>query len=192
MEDNEEHTVQTLTAYRAVFSELVTHHHGRVVDSPGDNILAEFASAVEAVQCAVHIQQALHERNAHLPPRRQMLFRIGINLGDILVESERIYGDGVNIAARLEGLAKGGGICISQTVYDQVEGKLPFHYHALGDQQVKNIARPSPAHFLADLRSGSTLSPWQTSRRQGRNHCRRKARNPSERSASTFHSTCRT
>jgi len=148
MGENEELTVQTLTAYRAVFSELATRHHGRIVDSPGDNILAEFASAVEAVQCAVRIQQALHERNAQLPSRRRMLFRIGINLGDVLVEGEQIYGDGVNIAARLEGLAKGGGICLSQTVYDQVEGVLPFRYHALGEQQVKNIARPVRAYWV--------------------------------------------
>ncbi len=135
-------TIRTLTAYRAVMATLIQHHRGRVVDSPGDNLLAEFASVVDAVQCAAEIQQELKIRNADLPPDRRMEFRIGINLGDVIVEGERIYGDGVNIAARLESLAEAGGICISGMVYDQVETKLAFNYESLGEQAVKNIAKP--------------------------------------------------
>ena len=135
-------TIRTLTAYRAVMAALIQHHRGRVVDSPGDNLLAEFASVVDAVQCAAEIQQELKIRNADLPPDRRMEFRIGINLGDVIVEGDRIYGDGVNIAARLESLAEAGGICISGMVYDQVETKLAFNYESLGEQAVKNIAKP--------------------------------------------------
>ncbi len=142
MGDDEEATVQTLTAYRAVMTTLIHHHRGRVVDAPGDNLLAEFASVVDAVQCAVAVQEDLKARNAELPSQRQMVFRIGINLGDVLVEDERLYGDGVNIAARLEGLAKGGGICISGTAYDQVKNKLDVGYVSLGEHAVKNITDP--------------------------------------------------
>src|SRR5919108_6520602 len=98
MGDDEEATIRTLTAYRAVISSRIQHHRGRVVDSPGDNLLAEFASVVDAVRCAVEIQQALKEKNAELSPQRQMQFRIGLNLGDVVAEGERLYGDGVNIA----------------------------------------------------------------------------------------------
>ena len=142
MGDDEEATIHTLTAYRDVMTNLVEHHHGHIVDTPGDNMLAEFASPVEAVQCAVAVQRECAARNTALPPHRQMVFRIGINLGDVVVEGERLYGDGVNIAARLEGLAEGGGICISGTVYDQIETKLALGYAAMGAQTVKNIARP--------------------------------------------------
>jgi adenylate cyclase len=132
MGEDEEATIRTLTAYRAVMTTCIQQHHGRVVDSPGDNLLAEFASVVDAVRCAVAIQQELKGRNAELPAQRRMEFRIGINLGDVVVEGERLYGDGVNIAARLESLAEPGGICISGTVYDQVETKLALHYQDLG------------------------------------------------------------
>jgi adenylate cyclase len=142
MGEDEAATVRTLTAYRDVMASLIRQHQGRVVDSPGDNLLAEFASVVDAVQCAVAVQQELATRNASLPAHRKMAFGIGINLGDVLVEGERIYGDGVNIAARLEGLAEGGGICVSGTVYDQIEDKLDLRYASLGEQTVKNIARP--------------------------------------------------
>src|SRR5215510_6591350 len=117
MGDDEEATIRTLTSYRALISSLIQQYRGRVVDAPGDNLLAEFASVVDAVRCAVEIQQALKEKNAELPAPRQMQFRIGINLGDVIVEGERLYGDGVNIAARLESLAEPGGICLSGTVY---------------------------------------------------------------------------
>ena len=123
MGEDEEATIRTLTAYRAVMTTRIQQHHGRVVDSPGDNLLAEFASAVDAVQCAAEIQRELKARNADLPAHRKMEFRIGINVGDVIVEGERLYGDGVNIAARLEGLAEPGGICVSGTVYDQIENK---------------------------------------------------------------------
>jgi TolB-like protein len=116
------------------------------VDSPGDNILAEFTSVVDAVNCAVEIQRELAERNAELPVERKMQFRIGVNLGDVIEEGERIYGDGVNIAARVEGLAEGGGICISGTVYDAIEAKLGLEYEYLGEQEVKNIDKPVRAY----------------------------------------------
>src|SRR5262245_42065336 len=112
MGEDEEATIRTLTAYRTVMTTLIGRHRGRVVDSPGDNLLAEFASAVDAVRCAVEVQQELRVRNAALPVQRQMEFRVGINVGDVIVEGEWLFGDGVNIAARLEGLAEAGGICI--------------------------------------------------------------------------------
>src|SRR6266446_3217152 len=146
MGEDEVATIHTLTAYRELMATLIQQHRGRVVDSPGDNLLGEFASVVEAVQCAVAIQRELKTRNAALPPQRRMEFRIGINLGDIIVEGERIYGDGVNIAARLEGLAEAGGLCISGTVYDQVKTKLARDYEELGAQDVKNIAEPVRAY----------------------------------------------
>lgn len=142
MRDDEEATVQTLTLYREVMATRIDKHGGRVVDSPGDNLLAEFTSVVDAVACAVKIQKEIKSRNAGLPENRQMVFRIGINLGDIIEEEKRIYGDGINIAARLEGFADGGGICISKIVYDQVKNKLSLGYEYLGEQTVKNIPEP--------------------------------------------------
>jgi len=124
----------------------VKQHRGRVVDSPGDNLLAEFASVVDAVQCAVAAQKELQARNTELPENRKMQFRIGVNLGDVIEEESRIYGDGVNIAARLESLADAGGICVSKTAFDQIETKLPFGYEFLGEQTVKNIAKPVGAY----------------------------------------------
>jgi adenylate cyclase len=142
MGEDEEATIRTLTTYREAMSALIRQHHGRVVDSPGDNLLAEFASAVDAMQCTVDIQQDLRVRNTELPDHRKMEFRIGLNVGDVVVEGEKIYGDGVNIAARLESLAEPGGICVSGTVYDQIENKLTLGYEYLGEQTVKNIAKP--------------------------------------------------
>jgi len=146
MGEDEEATVRTLTAYREVLTTLIQQHNGKVLDSPGDNLLAEFVSVVDAVQCAVAVQKEINARNAELPENRKMQFRIGINLGDVIQEEERIYGDGVNIAARLEGLANPGGICISKTAFDQIESKLPYGYEFLGDQTVKNIAKPVSAY----------------------------------------------
>ena len=146
MGDDEEATVRTITAYRQVMGALIRDHRGRVVDSPGDNLMAEFASAVDAVQCATEIQTALAAKNTELPEPRRMVFRIGINIGDVIVEGEAIYGDGVNIAARLESLADPGGICISGTAYDQVRRKLRLGYDFMGEQQVKNIAEPVRAY----------------------------------------------
>ena len=142
MGDDEEATIRTLTAYREVMTSLIERHRGRVVDSPGDNLMAEFASAVDAVHGAVAIQQELKTRNADLADQRQMHYRIGINVGDVVVEGERIYGDGVNIAARLESLADGGGIAISEAVHMQVKNKLSFQFAYQGEQGVKNIADP--------------------------------------------------
>jgi adenylate cyclase len=142
MGEDEVATVRTLKEYREVMSKLIHEYRGRVVDSPGDNLLAEFASVVDAVEAASEIQKDLKARNAELPEDRRMEFRIGINLGDVIEEGDRIYGDGVNIAARVESLAEGGGICISGTAYDQVENKLRVEYEYLGEQEAKNIARP--------------------------------------------------
>jgi adenylate cyclase len=146
MGENEAETVRTLTAYRKIMGELIQQHRGRVIDSPGDNILAEFASVVDAVQCAVAAQNEFKARNADLPENRKMQFRIGINLGDVIEEGDRIYGDGVNIAARLEALADPGGICVSKTAFDQIETKLPLGYEYLGEKEVKNIAKPVGAY----------------------------------------------
>src|SRR5512139_234856 len=146
MQDDEAATVATLESYKQAFFELIKQHRGRVVDSPGDNLLAEFASVVDAVQCAVAVQKELQARNAELPENRKMLFRIGVNLGDVIEEGARIYGDGVNIAARLESLADPGGICVSKTAFDHIEAKLPLGYEYLGEQTVKNIAKPVGAY----------------------------------------------
>jgi adenylate cyclase len=142
MGEDEEATVRTISAYREVMTGLIEGQNGRVVDAKGDNLLAEFPSVVDAVRCAVKIQKELKVRNDELPENRRMEFRIGINLGDVIEEEKTIYGDGVNIAARLESLAEGGGICISRTAFDQVKNKLDVGYEYLGEHSVKNIAEP--------------------------------------------------
>jgi class 3 adenylate cyclase len=146
MREDETGTIRTLTEYREVMTALIKQHHGRVVDTVGDNLLAEFASVVDAVQGAVAIQKEIYARNAQLSKNRKMLFRIGINLGDLVVDGDRIYGDGVNLAARLEALADPGGICISRTAYDQIEDKLPLGYEYLGEKTVKNAVKPLPVY----------------------------------------------
>jgi len=146
MGEDEAATVKTLETYKGVMFSLIKQHRGRVVDSPGDNLLAEFGSVVDAVQCAVSIQKELHTRNADLPENRRMEFRIGINLGDVIEEEDRIYGDGVNVAARLEALCDPGGICVSKTAFDQIESKLPLGYEYMGEQAVKNIPKPIGAY----------------------------------------------
>ena len=146
MGEDEVATVKTLESYKQIMFSLIKQHRGRVVDSPGDNILAEFASVVDAVQCGVAVQNELKARNADLPENRRMQFRIGINLGDVIEEGERIYGDGVNIAARLESCAEPGGICVSKTAFDHIETKLPLGYEYLGEKEVKNIAKPVGAY----------------------------------------------
>jgi adenylate cyclase len=165
MGDDEVATVRTITDYRESIATAVTGHGGRVVDAPGDNLLAEFASVVDAVRCAVEIQRELGARNAALPASRQMQFRIGINLGDVIVEGPRLYGDGVNIAARLESLAEAGGVCLSGPAYDQVEGKLPHAYDFLGEHTVKNIARPVRVYRLR-LTPGARPAPRAGRRRR--------------------------
>jgi class 3 adenylate cyclase len=136
----------TLAALKAIRREIadpkVKEHRGRIVKTTGDGLLIEFASVVDAVRCAVDVQQAMAERNAHLPEARRIEFRMGINLGDIIRDGRDIYGDGVNIAARLETLAEPGAVFVSNTVYEHVRDRLPFAFEDLGEQQVKNIARP--------------------------------------------------
>ncbi|MGB2689559.1 MAG: tetratricopeptide repeat protein [Desulfobacterales bacterium] len=142
MGEDEDATVHTLKAYRELIGNLIHKYHGRVVDSPGDNILSEFASVVDALRSAVAIQEELKAKNTELPENRRMEFRIGINLGDVIEDEGRIYGDGVNIAARIEGLSQSGGICISRTAYDHVKNKLSLGYEYIGEHAVKNIADP--------------------------------------------------
>jgi len=142
MGEDEKGTVRTLNVYREVMANLIQQHHGRVVDATGDNLMAEFASVVDAVESSVEIQKELKTRNAELPENRRMEFRIGINLGDVIEDGERIYGDGVNIAARIESLSEAGGICISGTAFDHVRNKLDLGYEYLGEQTVKNIPLP--------------------------------------------------
>ena len=147
MGDDDVATVRTLSICRALISETVISSGGRVVDSPGDNFLAEFASAVDAVKAASEIQIRLGAANADIPEDRRMSFRIGVNLGDVLVEDGRIYGDGVNVAARLEAQAEPGGILISSSIYEQVHGKVPFDFIDRGKLDLKNI--PEPVHAYA-------------------------------------------
>jgi adenylate cyclase len=142
MGEDELGTIETLTLHKETMRKMIRQYRGRVVDSTGDNLLAEFASVVDAVQCAVEVQQVLGKKNETLPENRRMYFRIGINLGDVIEEGERLFGDGVNIAARVESLAKGGGISISGTAYDQLGKKLPLGYEYIGEQSVKNIEKP--------------------------------------------------
>jgi adenylate cyclase len=148
MDDNEKETIRTFKNFCSAIKTLIGHNRGRVVDIVGDNILAEFRSAVDAVNCATEVQHELTQRNIELPDNRKMRFRIGINVGDVVEEKGRIYGDGVNIAARVEKLAETGGICLSGRVYDQVENKLELAYKYLGEQKVKNIARPIRAYVI--------------------------------------------
>jgi adenylate cyclase len=163
MAEDEQSTVRTITAYRNEISGLVGDHRGRVVDATGDNALAEFPAALDAVECAVEIQRVLGARNAGLPARRRMEFRIGVHLGDVSVDGERIYGDGVNVAARLQGLAEPGGICVSGAVHEQVAAKLGLASVDLGEQAVKNIPRSLRVFRLLDeapvsMGSGSAAS----------------------------------
>jgi TolB-like protein/class 3 adenylate cyclase/Flp pilus assembly protein TadD len=142
MREDEEATIRALTTYREMMATLIQRFRGRVVDAPGDNLLAEFASVVDAVNCAVEIQRGLAEQNAALPVERRMEFRIGVNLGDVVEEEGRIYGDGVNIAARVESICEGGGVCISSTAYEHVQHKLDLEFEDLGEHEVKNIPTP--------------------------------------------------
>ena len=139
---DEEGTMRVLAAHRAVIDGIIAFHNGRILSTAGDSVLAEFASVVEAVRCAVEIQDALRTRNDALPEHRRMLFRIGVNLGDVMVKNDDLLGDGVNVAARLEGIAEPGGICISSSVYDQITGKLDLGFLDIGEQSLKNITRP--------------------------------------------------
>src|SRR5262249_8940350 len=138
----------------------IAEHRGRVVKNTGDGFLAEFASVVDAVRCAVEVQRGMAEREGEVPEERRIRFRVGINLGDVIAEEHDIFGDGVNVAARLEGLAEPGGICVSRVVRDQVRDKLDFAFEDLGEQQVKNIARPVRAYVV---HAGGTSSATKVS-----------------------------
>jgi adenylate cyclase len=142
MADDEVHTIQTLKAYRSLMSGFIQQHSGRVVDSPGDNLLAEFGSAVDAVECTVQIQNRLEKENAKFIEDKRLQFRIGVNIGDVVQDGDRIYGSGVNVAARIEGIAEPGGICISRNTYDQIKNKQNIETEYLGEHDVKNIKGP--------------------------------------------------
>jgi TolB-like protein/class 3 adenylate cyclase/Flp pilus assembly protein TadD len=168
MADDEAATIRTLRAYRQEIAGLVGEHRGRVVDAPGDNVLAEFPTARDAVECAVEVQRVVQARNASLPEDRRMQFRIGVHLGDVAAEGGRIYGDGVNIAARLEGMAEPGGICLSDTVHQQVRDKVPVGYVDLGEHEVKNLPHPVrvyrveiPAEEAVPV---AAIAPWSRRR----------------------------
>ena len=142
MGQDEVGTLRTLTAYREIIDRLIASHRGRIFNTAGDSLVADFASAVDAVQCAVAVQDAMAKENAERPAGEQMRFRIGIHVGDVMVQGGNLLGDAVNIAARLEALAKAGGICISRVVRDQIRDKLPYRFEDIGEQSVKNITRP--------------------------------------------------
>src|SRR5215475_14347327 len=151
MEQDEAGTLEALADRRkAILEPLLAKYRGRVVRLMGDGTLAEFASAVDAVRCAVDIQKAMREANANLPEDRAIVLRVGLNLGDVVVEDGDLYGDGVNIAARLEAMADPGGICLSAAIHQQAERLLPFAFRDLGDQALKNIARPVRVYCIAD------------------------------------------
>src|SRR5215468_1199595 len=147
---DEEGTHERLKAHLGELANpKIGQHRGRVVKNTGDGFLAEFASVIDAMRCAVEVQRGMAERNAGMPPEKQIEFRIGINLGDVIAEEHDIFGDGVNVAARLEALAEPGGICVSRVVRDQVRDRLDIAFDDLGEQQVKNIARPMRVYGIA-------------------------------------------
>jgi class 3 adenylate cyclase len=146
---DEEGTHQRLKAHlRELVDPKIEEHHGRTVKNTGDGLLVEFASVVDAVRCAVEVQRGMIDREPDVPEHRRIRFRIGVNIGDVIVEQHDIFGDGVNVAARLEALAEPGGICVSRMVRDNVRDKLDYTFEDLGEQQVKNIARPVRAYAL--------------------------------------------
>ena len=157
MHADEPATVRDLKAHQSVILPLIGRHGGRVIDTAGDGILAEFPSVIGATECAVELQTVMAERNERVPESRRMLFRIGLNLGDVIHDESRIYGDGINIAARLEALAEPGGVLVSSTVYDHVRGKLPFTFADAGERQLKNIEQPVRTYRL--LIPGEAFTP---------------------------------
>jgi adenylate cyclase len=150
-------TLRTLTAYRVIIDRLIASHRGRIFNTAGDSLVADFASAVDAVECAVAVQEAIAKENADRPAGEQMRFRIGIHVGDIMVQGDNLFGDAINVAARLEALAEPGGVSVSGAVRDHVGTKLPLVFADLGEQQVKNIAQPIKAY-----RVGGEISPTVT------------------------------
>jgi adenylate cyclase len=167
MGDDELATVDTLKEYRNVLATHINQYNGRVVDSPGDNLLAQFLSVVDAVECAVAIQGDISARNTAFSENRKMAFRIGINLGDVIEDEDRIYGDGINIAARIEGISEGGGICISGTAYDQVKNKLNLGFEFLGKQTVKNISDPVRVYRIRPESVTSGQDTWSKEEKIG-------------------------
>jgi class 3 adenylate cyclase len=159
---DEEGTHERLKAHlRQLVDPKIKEHRGRIVKNTGDGMLVEFGSVVDAVRCAAEIQRAMIDRNADIPEDKRISFRMGINLGDVIVEAEDIFGDGVNIAARLEALAEPGGICISRVVRDQIRDKLPYPFEDIGEQSVKNIARPICVYAMSAVAVAS-LPPATT------------------------------
>jgi class 3 adenylate cyclase len=150
MAENEEETVRTFRGHKAVFEALIATHRGRIFNTAGDAILAEFSSAVEAVRCATEIQAALRTRNDQLTPSRQVKFRIGINLGDVMLQGSDLLGDGVNVAARIQAAAEPGGVCISGSVYDQVRNKLSLSFQSMGEKNYKNIPNKVRTYSIGD------------------------------------------
>src|SRR5271170_3919500 len=154
---DEEGTLRRLNAHRGqLLDPKISEHHGRIVKTTGDGLLAEFPSVVDAVRCAAETQRAMTDRNAEVAEDRLVAFRIGINLGDVIVEGDDIFGDGVNIAARREALAEPGGICISGTVHDHIGDRLPYAFDDMGEQRVKNIARPVRAYAMSPTAIAAT------------------------------------
>ena len=160
---DEARTVRDLKAHQAIVLPMVGEFAGRIIDTAGDGILAEFASVVNAVKCAVAIQSKMAERNAAIEPDRRMQFRVGINIGDVVYDDVRIYGDGINVAARLEGIADPGGICISGKVHEEINGRIEYACEDMGEQQLKNIARPVRVYAMrseAPSVSRAMMSCW--------------------------------
>jgi class 3 adenylate cyclase len=166
--DAEEETVRRLAAYRAVFEEAAARHGGRIVNMVGDAVLAEFPSSVDAVRCALDVQETTRLHNETYPPERHMQIRIGVTLADIMDQDGELFGDGVNIAARLESLSPAGGICVSQTVREQVAGKIAATFHDIGEQRVKNLPNPIRAYVIAQPGAGALPSRRLLSRHRGR------------------------
>jgi adenylate cyclase len=169
---DEEGTHERLKSLRReLVDPKIAEHHGRIVKTTGDGMLVEFGSVVDAVRCAVEVQRMMVDRNAEIPEDKRITFRIGVNLGDVIADDDDIYGDGVNIAARLEALAEPGGICISQVVHDQIRDKLPYPFDDMGEQSVKNIARPvrayamNPAAVALSAPVAASAPPGSTRRR---------------------------
>jgi class 3 adenylate cyclase len=161
--EDEEETLRRLASYRSVFADFIARFSGRIFNTAGDAVLAEFASAVEAVRCAIDVQESLRTRNLAYPPSRQMNFRIGMTIGDVVERDGDLLGDGVNIAARLQGLAQPGGVCVSHSVYEQVANKLSVEFVDIGQQAVKNIPTPIHAYTVAlGMHDGATLKKKKT------------------------------
>src|SRR5580700_10788704 len=157
MAEDEERTLRIFRGHSEVFNKLVTMHRGRIFNTAGDAILAEFGSAVEAVRCATDVQSALRTRNDQFPPNRQVRFRIGVNLGDVMIQGQDLLGDGVNLAARLQTAAEPGGICISGSVHDQIRNKLSLAFHSLGERNYKNIPQPVRTFSIVESEGGVVL-----------------------------------